>query len=41
MSEKMEKLQKLLFKIFKALIFCYGKVEGCELLRELLRNIKL
>lgn len=39
--EKMKKLEKLLFKMFKALIYCYGKVEGCKLFSELLKNIKI
>ena len=35
----MKKIEDLLFRVFKALLKSYGKIEGYELFKELLSHI--
>lgn len=35
----MKNIEDLLFRVFKALLKSYGKIEGCDLFRELLSHI--
>lgn len=35
----MKNIEDLLFKVFKALLKSYGKIEGCRLFKELIRRV--
>lgn len=36
---EMNNIEDLLFKVFKALLKSYGKIEGCKLFQELIRRV--